>query len=136
MTELLLWIAVHMLRAAGGPLYAWLFCGPAKRKLRKQGSRHLRALSVPSNVPSYALMGREVQVLRTQESFTFDAHFVLQYQCIRVLKNSQGIYFYYRFQSDGSALIKPIPESTAKVLLKGKKPRRPATLAAPGFTLS
>jgi hypothetical protein len=136
MAELLLWLAVHMLRAAGGPLYAWLFCGPAKRKLRKQGSRHLRALSVPSNLPGYALMGREVQVLRTRESFTFDAHFVLQYQCIRVLKNSHGICFYYRFQSDGSALIKPIPEGTAKVLLKGKKPRRPAPLAAPSFTRS
>lgn len=91
---------------------------------------------MPSNVPDYALMRTQAQVLCAQESFTFDAHFVLQYQCIRILRNTHGIYFYYRFQSDGSALIKPISEGTAKVLLKGKPPRRPAPLAAVDFARS
>lgn len=125
-----------MLHAAGGPLYARLFCRAAKRKLRKQGSRHFRALSVSCSVPDYELMRTQAQVLCVQESFTFDAHFVLQYQCIRILKNTHGIYFYYRFQSDGSALIKPIPEGSAKVLLKGRPPRRPAPLAAVDFARS
>jgi len=91
-----------------------------KEKHKIEAESTYRRLSIKSDDPRLSFTPSNAQVISTKE-IVGDARWSIDdYTLIRISRNKHGEYFWFRFRTDSSPILKHIDQTNARILLKKK----------------